>query len=564
MLSVINHSTRLASIGVLLCLFTACGSKHFVAPPPLPADDRSISEPAEYELHPYAEFYEWHVDHQMEQMFDFSRGLRILFGQRKEAMNLNAFDEVDNSSWFNNRNHLYPMTADAVGRGPDLGDGPNTDGTWTIIFAKNQGVTPGFGIKDADGDLYLIKFDPRGYQELASGAEVVSTKLFYAMGFNTPENYITHFDPAILQLGEKVKFTDAKGTKRLMVQEDIDDILKRVERQPNGKIRALASKFISGTPLGPFRYKGTRDDDPNDIIPHQHRRELRGLRIIAAWLSHFDTKDGNSLDMFVEEDGRSYVRHYMIDFGATLGSASWGPKRIWRGHENDIDPGLMIGNLVSGGFNVRGWETLDTTVVFPSIGRYESSTFRPHKFKPQMPNPAFEELTDRDAYWATKLITAFTDGQLAAAVEAGQYSDPQASAYLLKTLKERRDIIGRHYFEKVTSLDYFRIEKTNIPSYQLHFTDLAIRSGFANNRETQYRVNIFSNGRQIQPPTEFGSKPPLDIDATIWDSVEAHNDVQQIEVRLQLRRNSSAAWQKAVKVYLNKSDGGVTIAGIKR
>jgi len=46
--------------------------------------------------------------------------------------------------------------------------------------------------------------------------------------------------------------------------------------------------------VGPFSYRETRSDDPNDTIPHQDRRVLRGLGVFAAWLNHHDTRSINT------------------------------------------------------------------------------------------------------------------------------------------------------------------------------------------------------------------------------------------------------------------------------
>ena len=71
-------------------------------------------------------------------------------------------------------------------------------------------------------------------------------------------------------------------------------------RNDDGTYRVIASRALPGTPVGPFRYFGARPDDPNDIYPHEHHRELRGLRVFAAWLNHDDSRSINSLDTILD------------------------------------------------------------------------------------------------------------------------------------------------------------------------------------------------------------------------------------------------------------------------
>ena len=70
---------------------------------------------------------------------------------------------------------------------------------------------------------------------------------------------------------------------------------------------------------------------PTTCIPHRQRRELRGLRLFAAWLNHFDTKQRNSLDIYSGEEGAGHVVHYLIDFASTLGAGATGPRRATGG-----------------------------------------------------------------------------------------------------------------------------------------------------------------------------------------------------------------------------------------
>ena len=236
-----------------------------------------------------------------------------------EAQNVNTLDEVPDSEWFTNRS---AMSLEQLTTGPDRGSGPSTAGPWLVIEGKSEGLTPGFEIVDAAGDRYVIKLDPVDIPELNSAAEVIATKLFHAFGYNVPENTIVWFDPDSLEIEDGAEFLDRFGKPMKLTRARLGRMLERVPRVAGGKVRATASKFVDGEPLGPFRYYGTRSDDPNDVVPHEDRRELRGLRLFAAWLNHDDARAQNTLDAWVEEDGRRYVRHHLIDFGSTFGSGT--------------------------------------------------------------------------------------------------------------------------------------------------------------------------------------------------------------------------------------------------
>src|SRR5690606_13296760 len=142
------------------------------------------------------------------------------------------------------------------------------------------------------------------------------------LGYNTPENYLFTLDPERLAVTDRAVVLGLDGKQRNMTSADIRSILSRVPQREDGTIRCLASRFLKGKPLGPYRYDGTRSDDPNGVVRQDHRRDVRGLYVFASWLGHDDSRSINSLDMLVEENGKQFIRHHLIDFGSILGSAS--------------------------------------------------------------------------------------------------------------------------------------------------------------------------------------------------------------------------------------------------
>ena len=132
----------------------------------------------------------------------------------------------------------------------------------------------------------------------------------------------------------------------------------RADREPDGSYRVIASKAAPGRPVGRIAFHGTRSDDPNDIVPHEHRRELRGYFAFAAWLNHVDAKGINSLSSLVTE-ARPHV-HSALPAGLWLGAGQrrHGPREGWEGYEPLVENKGDIGKrIVALGFNIPEWRT---------------------------------------------------------------------------------------------------------------------------------------------------------------------------------------------------------------
>jgi hypothetical protein len=374
-------------------------------------------------------------------------------GQFLPSQGINTVDEVPNSAWYTNRHSTRRMSIEELKRGPG-NENPPAAGTWSVTAAKNEGITPGFRIRDAKGREYLIKFDPMTNPELASAADVISSKFFYALGYNVPENYVVHFDASQLVIDKDAYVKDATGKKRLIRQADVADMLTKTPRQADGRYRALASRLLPGRPIGPFKYDGTRDDDPNDLIAHEHRRDLRGLRTLCAWLGHDDSKSLNTLDTLVTEDGTPFVKHWLIDFGASLGSASFMANSPRDGNVYLFDWKTSAAQFFSLGTYAPKWQRAKYPKI-PAVGRFEYEVFDPAEWVGDYPSAAFRDENPADRAWAARKVAAFTEEEIRAMVSTGEYSDPKAEAWVAKCLIERRKKIVDSFLTGTAALDGF-------------------------------------------------------------------------------------------------------------
>jgi len=490
--------------------------------------------------------------------WDFAEHTFFKPGDRRDvrAVNVNTLDEVPDSTWFTNRIGRRPMSIEEIVRGPNEFDTISIDG-WPIVQEKSSGITPGYRVTDPTGHLYQVKFDPPEHPEMASGAEVIGAAIYHALGYNVVQGYIVEVDPAAIVISPNATTVDMSGRRRPVRQEDVDRILSRAARLPNGKYRATLSRFADGRPLGYFKYYGTRPDDPNDIHPHEHRRELRGNRVFSAWLNHDDSRGINSLDMLEGPKGRQYIRHYMFDFGSILGSGSTMAQAPRAGNEYILEWGPALRTLATFGLYVRPWIRVDYWEGAKSVGRFEGDFFDPIKWRPEYPNPAFDNMRADDAFWAARLVARFSDQAIQAVVAKARYSEPGAADHIAATLIKRRDKVLRAWLTGVNPLAEPRMTADGV----MTFENAAVAAGVAA-APTEYVLtwSAFDNatGTNVGDPTEMRvAEPRAQAPRRILDR-------EFVTVAVRTLHPGYPAWQLPVTFTFRRTATGWHAVGLER
>jgi hypothetical protein len=393
---------------------------------------------------------------------------------------VNTLGEVPDSSWFTNRD-TSSFSVEAVKKGGRVHGGPQPP--YTVVAAKTEGVSTGFRIRDARGLLYFVKADPPENLEMATAADVMGALFLYAAGYNVPENYILVGRREDFQLSKDAKVKLASGKDHRLSADKLAQIFDRIPREPDGSVRLMASLSLPPKIVGPFRYAGVRSDDPNDLVLHEQRRDLRGLAVLFAWLNHTDAKGENSLDTVEGEGENARFVHHLLDFGDSFGSDSDIEKDPRHGQEYIVLP-VTWSRIYTLGLHPADWETVRYPHEMKAVGNFTADAFDPLTWKANYPNPAFVQMTPLDGYWGAKHVMAFRNEQIRAIVEEGRFQDPKVVDYITHVLESRRDAIGRAWFSRVLSLEGFRIVDDH-----LAFEDLAVQYGFSS--PEHYQLNWF-------------------------------------------------------------------------
>ena len=111
------------------------------------------------------------------------------------AKNINTIDEVPDSSWFTNRIGTRAITNEELLRAANVGEPPDPS-KWVLIREKSVRRAPGL---HGDGrerrDLVPRSSIRRSFAEGATAAVAIATKIFWALGYNQVESFLTDLRP---------------------------------------------------------------------------------------------------------------------------------------------------------------------------------------------------------------------------------------------------------------------------------------------------------------------------------------------------------------------------------
>jgi hypothetical protein len=327
-----------------------------------------------------------------------------------------------------------------------------------------------------------------------------------------------------------------------------------------------ASAWLPGYLIGPFRYERTRSDDPNDVIPHEDRRDLRGARVLAAWLNHFDAREQNSMDSWIASDPKQpesspgIVRHFYLDTSDSFGS-EWAWDGISRrlGRSYLLDFGDVGADFLTLGIPLRPWERVQREPGFEPFGYFSAKEFDPDGWKNEYPNPAFGRATERDNAWMARILSRFDRADIAALVSLGSFSKPEHGAYLTDVLERRLQLILQRYLLVLSPLADLRLER----SQQLCATDLARRRHVRPDAAFHYTAEWRAGATRQMRPVEVRSQGEICValpHVAAPDTVAPNAGARYVVVSI-----ANGAARYSLRVYLyDLGARGYRLVGIER
>lgn len=576
-------TTRRAFPAILLgaLLTVACGSadRRFPLRAPLwqdadlqPVRAHCHDEPSEKDPHhvscapePYDGTLYWDGADQM-----VLRPLTELLGivQGGEAVNVNSMDEVPDSAWFTNRLGIRPVSRDELRLNAcptdKLLNPGDADGTWIISEGKTSGSTPGFIMRVPGKGKYLVKVEAHG-PERQVAATIVGEAVYYATGFYASCEQALWVRPSIFKVAPGLRARHGNfGDLYDFDQKAVDDLFAQ-STMHDGLLRVSASSWIPGYVLQQFRYQGVRGDDPNDVIPHENRRELRAARLLAAWIGNVDCREGNSLDTWIADGAHGapdsspgHVVHYQLGTSAALGNV-WSQAELSRrfGYSYILDWKDMAIDFVTFGAVTNKYETVEKMPGHEIFGYWNVADFDPEHWKNEYPNPAFDRMTERDGAWMARILAHFTPEMVRTLAEMSLFSDRTNTDYLDAVLRGRLDKILERYLTRLSPIADVHVEHAD----RLCATDLAEWRGLRDATRFAYSARILG-GSWLHVERRAGGQFCVPLPRTAPND-DLADDAAERYVRVRIE-DGIARGPLVAHLYNLGSARGYVLAGLER
>ena len=252
------------------------------------------------------------------------------------------------------------------------------------------------------------------------------------------------------------------------------------------------------------------------------------------------------------------MRHHLLDFGSTIGSAGVYPREAYEGWEYLVEGKKALGGMPSLGLFVKNWRTIplyraDSVGAFP----IDNTQWNPERWKPRYANSAFRAARMDDKFWAAQRLQAFTDDMLNTLIRVGRFNDPRSEEMLSKFLVERRDAIVRRYLPAVNPVADVRLSSAGT----LTFRNAAVDAGVAS-APAEYVVTFQRFDNATGTVTIFG-----DARATAT-SIEAPKNLPTAQgsyIRVEVSANGGPdSWTEPAHVYFRRDATAWTLVGFER
>ena len=263
------------------------------------------------------------------------------------------------------------------------GEADQPHGPLTFIKEDDAGTSPKFEVKDADGTKWKAKLGPEAQPE------TVATRLMWAVGFTTNENYFM----------SDVKVADLPPLKRgreFVTGDEVKAV--RLQRTTEGK------------KVGHWNWRRN---------PFKGTREFNGLRVMMALLSNWDLKDDNNA-ILEDRNDPHHLLYEVSDLGASFG-------RSGKSYTDRITKHNFAAYRRSKFISKKTKDHVD--FAFPTHPPFLYAFNLPFFLGKMRNHWIGKHIPRADAKWIGSELAQLSDGQIQDAFRAAGYSPREVSQY---------------------------------------------------------------------------------------------------------------------------------------